>query len=45
VLAITSALMVSLLVLQAGTVVPPDLIEAIGWSAQAGRFYRLIDCC
>lgn len=22
-----------------------DRIEAIGWSAQAGRFYRLLECC
>ncbi len=22
-----------------------DAIEAIGWSARAGRFYRLLDCC
>ena len=22
-----------------------DRIEAIGWSARAGRFYRLLDCC
>ena len=22
-----------------------DAIEAIGWSARAGRFYRLLECC
>jgi hypothetical protein len=22
-----------------------DLIEAIGWNARAGRFYRLVSCC
>ena len=22
-----------------------DTLEAIGWSAQAGRFYRLLECC
>lgn len=22
-----------------------DRIEAIAWSAQAGRFYRLLECC
>ena len=22
-----------------------DIIEAIGWNARAGRFYRLLSCC
>jgi hypothetical protein len=22
-----------------------DRIEAIGWNARAGRFYRLLECC
>jgi len=22
-----------------------DAIVAIGWSARAGRFYRLLECC